>query len=226
MLTAIEENYLKYIFQLADDLEVDAVKTNDLAYKLNHSPAAVTDMLKKLSEKKLVNYKRYYGVSLTKTGNTTAIRVLRKHRLWETFLVKNLKFTWDKVHDIAEQLEHIQSDELVERLDEFLGFPKFDPHGDPIPDKQGNFHISNRIVLTDAKLKQTYILANVNDESTSFLIYLNKIKVQLNDKIRILEKEAFDDSVTIVVNERKQITISHSAAQNMWVQSLPSKLDK
>ncbi|HMW67598.1 MAG TPA: metal-dependent transcriptional regulator [Chitinophagaceae bacterium] len=220
MLTAVEENYLKYIFQLLDDLDTETVKTNDLAYKLEHSPATVTDMLKKLSDKKLVQYKKYYGASLTKVGRQTAIKVLRKHRLWETFLVRNLKFTWDKVHEIAEQLEHVQSDELVERLDEFLGFPKFDPHGDPIPDKHGYFHFAQQIALTDAKLKENYILAGVNDASTAFLVYLNKIKIQLNDKIRIIEKEEFDDSVTIVVNDRKTITISHSAAGNMWVKKV------
>lgn len=220
MLTAVEENYLKYIFQLLDDMDAETVKTNDLAYKLEHSPATVTDMLKKLSEKKLVHYKKYYGVSLTKQGRQIAVKVLRKHRLWETFLVKNLKFTWDKVHEIAEQLEHVQSDELVERMDEFLGFPKFDPHGDPIPDKHGHFHLAQQIALTDAKLKENYILAGVNDASTAFLVYLNKIKIQLNDKIKIIEKEEFDDSVTIVVNDRKTITISHSAAGNMWVKKV------
>ncbi len=220
MLTAVEENYLKYIFQLLDDLDTETVKTNDLAYKLEHSPATVTDMLKKLSDKKLVQYKKYYGVSLTKSGRQTAVKVLRKHRLWETFLVRNLKFTWDKVHEIAEQLEHVQSDELVERLDEFLGFPKFDPHGDPIPDKHGYFHFAQQIALTDAKLKENYVLAGVNDASTAFLVYLNKIKIQLNDKIKIIEKEEFDDSIAIIVNDRKTITISHSAASNMWVKKV------
>lgn len=220
MLTAVEENYLKYIFQLLDDLDTETVKTNDLAYKLEHSPATVTDMLKKLSDKKLVQYKKYYGASLTKVGRQTAIKVLRKHRLWETFLVRNLKFTWDKVHEIAEQLEHVQSDELVERLDEFLGFPKFDPHGDPIPDKHGYFHFAQQIALTDAKLRENYVLAGVNDASTAFLVYLNKIKIQLNDKIKIIEKEEFDDSIAIIVNDRKTITISHSAASNMWVKKV------
>jgi DtxR family Mn-dependent transcriptional regulator len=122
-LSAVEENYLKYIFQLSEVSEKGIVKTNDLAYKLEHSAASVTDMLKKLSDKKLVAYKRYYGVSLTKSGLQIAVQVLRKHRLWETFLVKNLKFTWDQVHEIAEQLEHIQSDELIDKMDDYLGHP-------------------------------------------------------------------------------------------------------
>lgn len=218
-LSPVEENYLKYTFQLSEICENGIVKTNDLAYKLEHSAASVTDMLKKLSDKKLVAYKRYYGVSLTKSGYLIAVQVLRKHRLWETFLVKNLKFTWDMIHDIAEQLEHIQSDELIDRLDAYLGYPKFDPHGDPIPDKSGNISLPNVICLADAKLKKQYQLANVNDESASFLKYLNKIQLRLNDKIRILDKEEFDETIQLVINDKKQITISNDAAHNMWVRS-------
>lgn len=219
VLSAIEENYLKYIFQLSETVDQGIVKTNDLAYKLEHSAASVTDMLRKLSDKKLVVYTKYYGVSLSKTGKQIAVQVLRKHRLWETFLVKNLKFTWDKVHDIAEQLEHIQSDELIDRMDEYLGSPKFDPHGDPIPDKHGNFAMPNVICLADAKLKKQYILANVNDASTPFLQYLNKIQVSLKDKIKIVDKEAFDDTMQIIINDKKQITISYDAAKNMFVKA-------
>lgn len=218
-LSAVEENYLKYIYQLGES-QNGIVKTNDLAYKLEHSAASVTDMLKRLSDKKLVSYKKYYGVSLTKIGQQIAIQVMRKHRLWETFLAKNLKFTWDKIHDIAEQLEHIQSDELVDKMDEYLGYPKFDPHGDPIPDKQGNILVPNVICLTDAKLKKLYILQNVNDDSASFLKYLNKIQLQLNDKIKIIEKEEFDETMQIIVNDKRQITISNDAAQNMFVKSV------
>ncbi len=219
-LSAVEENYLKYIFQLSEINEKGVVKTNDLAYKLEHSAASVTDMLKKLSEKKLVQYKKYYGVSLTKSGLQIAIQVLRKHRLWETFLAKNLKFTWDKIHDIAEQLEHIQSDELVNRMDAYLGFPKFDPHGDPIPDKLGNMQVPNVICLANAKLKRQYILANVNNDSTLFLKYLNKIQLELNDKIKIIDKEEFDETIQLMINDKRPLTISKDAAQNMFVKSI------
>ena len=219
-LSAVEENYLKYIFQLSEINEKGIVKTNDLAYKLEHSAASVTDMLKKLSDKKLVQYKKYYGVSLTKSGLQIAIQVLRKHRLWETFLAKNLKFTWDKIHDIAEQLEHIQSDELVNRMDAYLGFPKFDPHGDPIPDKLGNMQVPNVICLANAKLKRQYILANVNNDSTLFLKYLNKIQLQLNDKIKIIDKEEFDETIQLMINDKRPLTISKDAAQNMFVKSI------
>lgn len=218
-LSATEENYLKYIFQLSEDNKDGLVKTNDLAYKLEHSAASVTDMLKKLSDKKLVSYRKYYGVSLTRNGHLIAVQVLRKHRLWETFLVKNLKFTWDKIHDIAEQLEHVQSDELVDRMDGYLGYPKFDPHGDPIPDKSGNISLPNVICLADAKLKKAYQLANVNDASAAFLKYLNKIELKLNDRIRILDKEEFDETIQVIVNEKKALTISKDAASNMWVRS-------
>jgi len=220
VLTSVEENYLKYMFQLSETTENGIVKTNDLAYKLNHSAATVTDMLKKLYAKKLVVYKKYYGASLSKSGLHIAIRVLRKHRLWETFLVKNLKFTWDKIHDIAEQLEHIQSDELVDRMDEYLGYPKFDPHGDPIPDKNGNISLPNVICLADAKLKKQYVLANVNDDSATFLKYLNKIQLQLNDKIKIIDKEEFDETIQLIINEKKQLIISRDAALNMFVKAV------
>jgi len=218
-LSAVEENYLKYIYQLSE-LHNETVKTNDLAYKLNHSAASVTDMLKKLSDKKLVFYKKYYGTSLSKPGLLIAKRILRKHRLWETFLVKNLKFTWDKIHDIAEQLEHVQSDELIDKMDEYLGFPKFDPHGDPIPDKFGNISIPNVICLADAKLKKQYILANVNDDSAAFLKYLNKKQLQLNDKIKITDKEEFDETIQLNINDKKLITISKDAALNMFVKGV------
>ncbi|HRH56213.1 MAG TPA: metal-dependent transcriptional regulator [Chitinophagales bacterium] len=218
-LSAVEENYLKYIFQLGETQD-GLVKTNDLAYKLDHSAASVTDMLKKLSDKRLVVYKKYYGVSLTKFGLQIAIHVLRKHRLWETFLVKNLKFTWDKIHDIAEQLEHIQSDELIDKMDEYLGYPKFDPHGDPIPDKQGNISVPNVICLADAKMKKQYILSNVNDDSAAFLKYLNKIQLQLNDRIKITDKEEFDETIQLIINDKKQLTISKDAAQNMFVKGI------
>ncbi|MFN8295478.1 MAG: metal-dependent transcriptional regulator [Chitinophagales bacterium] len=218
-LSAVEENYLKYIYQLGETQD-GLVKTNDLAYKLDHSAASVTDMLKKLSDKRLVAYKKYYGVSLTKSGLQIAVHVLRKHRLWETFLVKNLKFTWDKIHDIAEQLEHIQSDELIDKMDEYLGYPKFDPHGDPIPDRQGNISVPNVICLADAKMKKQYILSNVNDDSAAFLKYLNKIQLQLNDKIKITDKEEFDETIQLIINDKKQLTISKDAAQNMFVKGI------
>jgi DtxR family transcriptional regulator, Mn-dependent transcriptional regulator len=219
-LSAVEENYLKYIFQLSESNDNGTVKTNDLAYKLEHTAASVTDMLKKLSGKKLVLYKKYYGVSLTKSGLHIAIQVLRKHRLWETFLVKNLKFTWDKIHDIAEQLEHVQSDELIDRMEEYLGYPKFDPHGDPIPDKQGNILVPNVICLADAKMNKQYLLANVNDDSAAFLKYLNKIQLQLNDKIKLVDKEEFDETIHIIINDKRQLTVSKDAADNMWVKAV------
>ena len=219
LLSAVEENYLKYIFQLGE-LQNGLVKTNDLAYKLDHSAASVTDMLKKLADKKLVLYKKYYGVSLTKVGLSIAIKIVRKHRLWETFLVKNLKFTWDKIHDIAEQLEHVQSDELIDKMDEYLGYPKFDPHGEPIPDKLGNISVPNVICLANAKLKKQYMLQSVNDDSAAFLKYLNKIQLQLKDKIRIIDKEEFDETIQLIINDRKQLIISKDAAQNMFVKSV------
>jgi len=140
-----EENYIKAIFKLEELNQSKAVSTNDIAIKLSMQPASVTDMIKRLAEKKIVSYKKYHGVLLTVKGKKIALTIIRKHRLWEVFLVKKLNFKWDEVHEIAEQLEHINSNELVEKLDDFLGNPKFDPHGDAIPDKEGNMRVVNSI---------------------------------------------------------------------------------
>ena len=151
-----EENYIKAIYKLEEKLKEKAVSTNDIAIHLSMQPATVTDMIKRLSDKKLISYKKYYGVSLTAKGKAIALDIIRKHRLWEVFLVKKLKFKWDEVHDIAEQLEHIDSKELILKLDDFLDNPKFDPHGDAIPDKDGKMRVVNSISLSTANKKQTY----------------------------------------------------------------------
>jgi len=210
-----EENYLKAIYKISE--VNDLVTTTDIANVLNIKSATVTDMLKKLAAKKLIRYERYKGMHMTEKGRAIGVKIIRKHRLWELFLVKYLKFKWDEVHEIAEQLEHIQSDELINRLDELLGFPKSDPHGDPIPDKNGVFGKSKAIPLSDIKPETTAEVTGVVENSTTFLHYLDKTGIALSDQITLHAIEPFDKSHCISINRGKEIFISESVAKNILV---------
>lgn len=193
------------------------VLTNAIAEKLNTTAASVTDMLKKLAQKKLINYEKYYGVKLTKEGNKIAKNLIRKHRLWETFLVEKLKFSWDEVHELAEELEHINSDNLTDRIEEFLGNPKFDPHGDPIPDKNGNIAYHEDVTLDKMKKNDTGIIVGVIDHSAEFLKYLRKINLVINSKISVKEDEEYDESKVIQINDKKEVIVSKKVAGNLLV---------
>jgi DtxR family Mn-dependent transcriptional regulator len=211
-----EENYLKAIYALSRLYE--EVSTNQISAHLNNKAATVTEMLKRLSDKKLIDYKPYKGVKLTEKGRKTAVQVIRKHRLWEVFLVDKLKFKWDEVHDIAEQLEHINSDELIEKLDEFLGKPKFDPHGDPIPDASGKFGTQRSIALSTASIRTNAVVTGVSDHSKSFLQYLSSVGIKLGDNIRVEESNSYDHSLKIKVNQKSSLFLSHKAASNILVE--------
>ncbi len=215
MLSQSEENYLKIIFSLQFE-ENKLVSTNDIAQKTKTKASSVTDMLKKLSDKKLVNYKKYRGVKLTKLGEFNAKKVIRSHRLWECFMVDKLGFAWNEVHETAEQLEHVKSDELIDRLDEFLGKPKFDPHGDPIPDKEGNIAKSNTFMLSELEIGHFGILEGLKNSSDDFLKYLNNKKLALGDKIKVKNIELFDNSV-LIKTKNYEFTISSEVAQNLLV---------
>lgn len=218
-LTQSEENYLKAIFTLSQDTE-EAISTNDLAEKMLTKASSVTDMLKKLCEKELLEYQKYQGCALTNEGKSHALAIIRKHRLWETFLVDKLSFGWDEVHEIAEQLEHIQSTELTDRLDEFLGFPKVDPHGEPIPGKDGRIEsVSNRILLSEAVVGMKAIIMGVEDDQTEFLQYLNKIGLHLGTQIDILDKLNFDGSIIVMIND-KQVQFSITIAKQISIKPL------
>ncbi|MFO8147477.1 MAG: metal-dependent transcriptional regulator [Bacteroidota bacterium] len=217
MFSLSEENYLKAIFHL-ENLFPDGVSTNALAEEMETKPSSVTDMIKKLSEKKLLNYKKYQGVKLSKFGRETAIAVIRKHRLWEVFLVEKLNFNWDEVHDVAEQLEHIRSEKLIRELDKFLGFPKRDPHGDPIPDAEGIFSVSNKVLLAELKKGETGICLGVKDSSAAFLRYLDKNEIALGKEIKVIEKEAFDQSMLIQLNEN-ELRISNLISGNLYIKT-------
>lgn len=215
MVTLSEENYLKAIYHLGNQGN-DTVSTNGIAEKIDTKASSVTDMIKKLSEKDFVNYVKYQGVNLTESGKKTAANVIRKHRLWETFLVNKLNFSWDEVHDIAEQLEHIKSEKLIHKLDNFLGNPTHDPHGDPIPDKKGNYTKTNSKSILDIKTGNHGILTNVKDSSEAFLKYLNKNELALGDQIKVVDFEPFDDSFTIETKS-KTMTISKHVAINLYL---------
>ncbi len=222
-MTFSEENYLKTIYHLTTALDGE-VSTNAIAEKMETKASSVTDMLKKLSEKELVNYKKYQGVSLSVKGKLSAKMIVRKHRLWEVFLVDKLQFSWDEVHDIAEQLEHIKSEKLIDKLDAFLEFPEFDPHGDPIPDVNGTIKKIAKLLLSEAKLNIDYLCVGVKDTSIAFLQYLDKQSISLGSRIRIINKEDFDQTLTLELNE-KTIIISNKIATNLYISnnSSPTK---
>ena len=214
-MTFSEENYLKSIYHLTASLDGE-VSTNAIAEMMETKASSVTDMLKKLAEKDLVNYKKYQGVSLTENGKLSAKMIVRKHRLWEVFLVEKLNFSWDEVHDIAEQLEHIKSEQLINRLDDFLGNPTEDPHGDPIPDANGRIIKIEKHLLSELAEKQIGVCVGVKDTSSEFLKYLDKQGIALGSKIMFQSKEAFDLSVKIKVDER-ELSISNKIASNLFV---------
>lgn len=214
MQSFTEENYLKIIYHLS--AINNPVQTNAIAERIQTKAASVTDMLKKLSEKELVDYVKYQGVTLTEKGRLTAINIVRKHRLWEVFLVDKLNFKWDEVHEVAEDLEHINSALLIERLDEFLDFPKVDPHGDPIPDQYGNFADLSFIKLSKLKAQETGTITGVSEHSSAFLKHLEKLGLTLGKKIEVLEIIDFDGSVALLIEDSK-INISKEVAKHILI---------
>ena len=214
-MTFSEENYLKTIYHLTAVSDAD-ISTNAIAEKIATKASSVTDMLKKLAEKNLVNYIKYQGVSLTDKGKLSAKMIVRKHRLWETFLVEKLDFSWDEVHDLAEQLEHIKSEKLINKLDEFLNFPTEDPHGDAIPNAEGKILNIKKQLLSEFPENQIGICVGVKDNSSDFLKYLDKQEIALGSKIEIIEKESFDSSFRIRVGD-KEIAISNKIANNIYI---------
>ncbi|WP_029034381.1 metal-dependent transcriptional regulator [Salinimicrobium terrae] len=215
MTSFSEENYLKAIFHL-EKTSTGGVSTNALAEKLETKASSVSEMVKKLSKKELVAYRKYQGVSLSDKGREAAVEIIRKHRLWEYFLVEKLNFSWTEVHDVAEQLEHIQSEKLVLELDKFLGFPRKDPHGDPIPDTQGNFQSLEKVLLAEVEPGQQGLCVGVRDSSREFLEYLDKNKIALGKTIEIIEREEFDQSLLIRL-ENEELHISKSIANNLFI---------
>lgn len=217
-LTVAEENYIKSIYKLQDGQAV--VSTNAIAYELDTKPASVTDMAKKLKEKKLIDYEKYQGISLTAEGKRFALQIVRRHRLWECFLVDKLSFSWDEVHEIAEELEHVRSEKLINRLSEFLGNPTTDPHGDPIPDAQGKFSKTKQLVSLDKATARRLEVAGVADQSSALLEFLNAKGIRLGTQIDVIERYEFDNSVEIKIRNQPAFTISEQVSKNIMVKTL------
>jgi DtxR family Mn-dependent transcriptional regulator len=218
MYSQAEENYLKTIYALEREYS-NEVSTNLIASKIKTKASSVTDMLKKLANKDLVVYKKYQGVYLTEQGKLSALKVIRKHRLWECFLVQKLNFNWEEVHDIAEQLEHVKSEMLVDKLDAFLKYPKLDPHGDPIPDSHGRVILNKTQTISDMRIGSSGTLVGVRDSSATFLKYLNKKNLALGDKIKVIDIEPFDNSYHIETRTHR-LVITSNVAENLYLKNV------
>jgi len=212
-----EENYLKTIYKFSATTN-KGVSTNTIASKLNTKASSVTDMLKKLAAKNLIDYKKYYGVTLTNKGKQIALSIIRNHRLWEVFLVEKLNFKWDEVHELAEELEHVKSEKLINNLDAFLNFPTNDPHGDPIPNKNGKIKNLKMINMSQLKTNEEGVFVHVKDSSDKFLKYLSKNQLEIGKKIKVIEIEPFDNSFKITYDDQ-QLILSESVAKNIYIQS-------
>lgn len=215
MLSRSEENYLKAIFHLRTD-KSSAVSTTELAEHLNTKPSSVTDMLQRLNSNKWVDYRKYKGVILSRNGEQAALKIIRKHRLWEVFLVEHLNFNWDEVHEVAEQLEHIQSEQLTSSLDQFLNFPKYDPHGDPIPDATLQLSRRTKKLLSNFKREEWGVCIGVKDSSADFLKVLDRLSISLGSEIQIIDIEEFDQSMRIAVDGQQKY-ISTKIASNLYL---------
>lgn len=216
-LTYTEENYLKAIYSIQQHNITGEVSVNEIAERMQTRPATVTDMLRKLSEKQLIDYEKYKKIRLSDTGTLQALQIVRKHRLWETFLHKKLYFSWDEVHEVAEQLEHIHSPKLIDKLDEFLGYPQFDPHGDPIPDAEGALPQYSALQLSEAELNKNYTIVAVKDTSSSFLQQLERMQIHIGTKLIAREILPYDKSITIELNGSAPVMISEKIAANLLI---------
>ncbi len=216
MTSFTEENYLKTIYHLSGTTN-ENVSTSALAEASKTKAASVTDMLRRLSEKDFIHYTKYQGVTLTEAGRQIALKIVRRHRLWEVFLVEKLGFKWDEIHEIAEQLEHIDSTALTDRLDSFLNFPLFDPHGDPIPDAFGELPQVSTTKLSDAPVNKPLTVKNVSEDSTLFLQHLNRLGIEIGTSVKVCEKNEFDQSMYVLVNETEHRMLSKSVTDNLFV---------
>jgi DtxR family Mn-dependent transcriptional regulator len=214
-LSVAEENYVKSIYHLQQDTE--SVTTNALADHIKTKPASVTDMLKKLQLKNVLNYNPYKGFRLSKEGNKAALNIIRRHRLWEYFLVNQLQFNWDEVHDVAEQLEHVISRKLVDKLDAFLGYPKFDPHGDPIPDSNGKINHQQQMPLVNLPLNTVAIITSVQNQSSDLLTFLSNRDMHIGTKVEVKQKLSFDNSLEVKIKNKQSFHVSEQVANAIQV---------
>lgn len=219
MLTFTEENYLKAIYNIYEKTK-DIVSTNSIAEKLNTTPASVTDMIKKLASKDLIIYEKYKGSKLSQEGTKIATSLIRKHRLWETFLVDKLSFSWEEVHEIAEDLEHIHSERLINKLDEYLGFPKYDPHGDPIPNAEGKFTLREQQDLHKLEVGDQGLLIGVKNHDDSFLGYLNELGVSIGVHMEVLEKNEYDKSITVSIDQKSSAFMTEKVSKKLLLKKI------
>ncbi|MEM9297194.1 MAG: metal-dependent transcriptional regulator [Bacteroidota bacterium] len=216
MATTTEENYLKAIYSLNADRNGKELGTNELASHLSISPATVSSMLKKLKEKEFIHYEKYGAISLLEKGEKEACAVIRKHRLWETFLVEKMEFTWDEIHEVAEQLEHIKSKKLVDQLDKLLGYPEYDPHGDPIPDANGEINGKHKTTLSQESVGAQMRVVGVRNDSPTFLQHITQLGLIINSKVTIKSRQEFDGSLDVEIEGKSQM-VSQKVAENVFV---------
>lgn len=219
LFSTSEENYIKTIFHLQQ--KDGNVTTNELANHLKAKPASITDMLKKLKRRKLVHYKPYQGFRLSANGNKVAIEIIRRHRLWEFFLSDKLKFNWDEVHEMAEQLEHLSNKKLIDKLDEFLAFPKFDPHGDPIPDINGKMEKNPQVGLQEWPLNKPGQVGQVIYSSPELLELLDHNKITIGTILKVKKRFSYDESLEIQIEQQPPVTISGQLAKTIFVHHGP-----
>lgn len=216
-MTLAEENYIKALFNISFENEnFREVGTNELALQLGVKPATANNMLKKLKEKKLISYEKYGKISLSAAGKKTALKMIRRHRLWETFLYEKLEFTWDEVHEVAEELEHIHSEKLIEKLDKLLNFPRFDPHGDPIPNQKGEIEQIHKRTLSEIPVGSSCKMVAVKDNSSTFLQYVVSIGLGINNHIIVLSRQPYDNMTLIEVNGKRK-NVSQKFTENIFV---------
>ena len=220
MITSTEEDYIKAIFNISQRGKKELVGTNQIAAQMSTTAASVTDMLRKLNKKEMIIYEKYKGVKLSPMGTIKAMTLLRKHRLWESFLVEKLGFAWDEVHDIAEQMEHIQSSELANRLDKYLGYPKFNPHGDPIPDAQGTITIRNQVVLSSMQAGAKGLVVGVKKHDKDFLKHLNQVGINIGTELEILLKYEYDQSIKLNINGSNEALLTAAVCDNVFLKTI------
>ena len=219
MISQTEENYLKAIYKITER-DNKAASTNAIAAAMNTTAASVTDMFNRLKSKSLVNYEKAKGVTLTTEGGHLATSLIRKHRIWEVFLCEKLNYAWDECHDLAEELEHIQDNDLINRLERFLSYPRFDPHGDPIPDAEGNFTPRPQVLLSEMREGERGVIVGVQEHSSAFLQYLDKQKLTLGVEIAVLEVFEFDNSLKLRVKEGADVIVSSRVSQNLFLKKI------
>ncbi|MBK7104062.1 MAG: metal-dependent transcriptional regulator [Ignavibacteriae bacterium] len=224
MATISKENYLKTIF-MQNSLNGKMITSSELAKELNVSKAAISEMANKLSQQGYIEYRKFKGIKLLAKGKKIAIDVIRKHRLWELFLIETLGLSWDEVHAEAEKLEHCTTINLIDKIDEHLNFPSLDPHGEPIPNKRGEFRaVKDDIPMKECSINKKYLIVRVNDKSDELMKYLSKISISLNKEISILDKINFDGSILININKTKQM-LSEKIIENIFVREIENDND-